>query len=224
MRGGKGLIVMVIPVLLAVRGEAGTVFDTVQETTHSLAVKAEESCPLCHAPDHSATDAPLWNQGTPVRSYRLSSIPASLPPAMSHPFGPSTTCLACHDGALAVDVHGIASPATSAGKRPLDHPDSVLYPRKPNGMFITPETAAAHIARYWSVPDRHGNNLTMPTGQTSQYLEKGTDPADPVVAASVVRTTEGRVHCDSCHNPHSNTYPAFLRASPKTLCLICHDR
>jgi len=40
----------------------------------------------------------------------------------------------------------------------------------------------------------------------------------------LVHTTFGVIHCDSCHNAHSEPHGGFLRDKSPQLCLLCHDR
>jgi predicted CXXCH cytochrome family protein len=39
-----------------------------------------------------------------------------------------------------------------------------------------------------------------------------------------VRSRDGKVACESCHNPHSDRYPPYLRSMPPDLCLVCHNK
>jgi len=186
---------------------------------------------------------PLWQKSHSSTSpYRaIQSLPAEEHP-YNHPTGTSMVCLSCHDGALGTDMHGINvdNPRLGAsanvpfndmwGKRgspPLsrvDHPISIPYPRLPNGKF-TPLNPTVTQFRYWALPDRQADGLVLPTSGTSDYLDL---PVGAVSTSdhlsSLVRTTEGRLECDSCHNPHSEQIRPFLRAPSANLCLVCHDR
>jgi predicted CXXCH cytochrome family protein len=134
--------------------------------------------------------------------------------------GSSTACLGCHDGVLGQEVHRIGTEDAPV----FDHPYDVIYPRRANGRFV-PERPLVNQYRYWSIPDVHNGELVLPTGPTSGRLVV---PANEGTAATtgtrVVRTLDGRVQCDSCHDPHDNGSAPFLRASAQDLCLICHDR
>ena len=186
---------------------------------------------------------PLWDAArgavSPFRA--MQTLPLSEQP-YNHPTGPSMVCLSCHDGALGTDMHGInvdnprvGAPANvpwkgMAGAReapPLsrvDHPISILYPRRPDGRFV-PQNPTVTRSRYWALPDRHPGGLTLPTADTSAYLDlpKGSVTSSEYLS-TLVRTTGGKMECDSCHNPHSEKVRPFLRVPSKTLCLVCHDR
>lgn len=186
---------------------------------------------------------PLWNRAEMKDSqYRaIQTAPLGEHP-YNHPTGSSLICLSCHDGALGGDMHGInvdnprigasAKPAWNGMAGPLgapplsrvDHPVSIIYPRKPNGAFV-PHNATITRSRYWALPDRHEEGLTLPTSDTSSYLDlPKSEISNPAHLSSLVRTTGGLMECDSCHNPHSEKVRPFLRVPSKTLCLVCHDR
>jgi len=172
---------------------------------------------------------PLWSPSNKERAFSLASSLWTLERNVDRkPFGSTSACLGCHDGALAKDVHEeqkVLAAARTTKERPLDHPTAIPYPRRPNGIFAT-ERPIPGAQRYWSIADRTGDGVVMPSGPVSNAfrLSDGMDPKDPMVAATVVRTSYGMIHCDSCHNPHINQYPPFLRTPPGDLCFVCHDR
>lgn len=211
-------------------------YDTVLASPHNFFVRSEfpigsRVCYGCHAegpgraaasstaavspaapPDGSASSAPavqpdaqpappppLWQRG--AKGYAVSLATG----------GSSTACLGCHDGVLAQEVHRMGEPDHPV----FDHPYNVVYPRRANGRFV-PERPTVNQYRYWSIADLHNGDLVLPTGPTSTMVT--TD------GPGAVRTSEGRVQCDSCHDPHNNGSAPFLRAPAQDLCLVCHDR
>ena len=219
---------------------AGTLFEGVVSSPHHLALSPEDSCLLCHTggqtPAAGNSAQPRWAEKSRIPPFTLDAQPVLGADPDYHPSGSSTACLACHDGVLAINVHGV-SPEVGRrggnveGLRMTDHPDSILYPRRPNGTFVT-ERTPPHISRYFSIPDRaaaYGESrqtIEMPQGPVSSYLFKtgGLASVGPDSQRLLVRTSAGRIQCDSCHNPHTNRFAPFLRGSPRTLCLVCHDR
>ncbi|MFQ5543463.1 MAG: cytochrome c3 family protein, partial [Nitrospiria bacterium] len=185
---------------------------------------------------------PLWSGRISASPYRATQdVPLSEQP-YNHPTNSSLVCLGCHDGALGTDMHGInvdsprvgASPSAPwkgmAGAReasPLsrvDHPISIPYPRNAEGRFV-PLNPTVTRSRYWALPDRDAEGLNLPTTATSSYLDlPNAAVSSPEHLSALVRTTMGKVECDSCHNPHSESVRPFLRVPSKTLCLVCHDR
>ncbi len=223
-------------------GTPGGAFDGVVGSRHNLlppqiGLTRIDVCMACHT-DRAVTEpalqavplplsgaAPRW-QEKEIRG----TFPVSIPPPIDLPRGPgpsgaSTSCLGCHDGAIGPEVHGVersleaAKVAVPRSDRPLDHPVSVRYPRSPAGAIV-PERPAPNLLRYWSIPDLEAGVIRMPTGPTSAYFSAPSQGE----THQLVRTTDGRVQCDSCHDPHAAAHPPFLRADPKDLCLICHDR
>jgi predicted CXXCH cytochrome family protein len=254
----------------SIRSDASPL-DEVIQSRHNLLVPStagSNSCTVCHtdavpwqaaapkkdpAAEESEIDAaetapprqppapPLWASHD-AKSYSLAATLPSEKQPYNHPTGSSLTCLACHDGALGKDMHGINvdQPRIGAeanvpwggtvgqrGAPPLsrvDHPISILYPRKPNGRFV-PENPTVTLSRYWALPDRHGDGLTLPTAGASSYLDLPEGKvSSPEMLSGLVRTTSGMVQCDSCHNPHSEKIRPFLRVPAATLCLVCHNR
>lgn len=237
--------------------------DEVNTSRHNLLPLASSSsstaCPLCHidgvpwrssseksatvegAPEPKAPPLPLWvSKG--AKPYSLTAtLPRERQP-YNQPTGSSFSCLACHDGVLGKDMHGVnvGAPRFGAegalplegvvgrlGAPPLsrvDHPISVPYPRRPDGRF-DPENPTVTFSRYWAIPDRRPDGFTLPVDHVSSYLDL---PAGGNVSresiSTLVRTTSGRVECDSCHNPHSEQVRPFLRVPSASLCLVCHDR
>lgn len=239
--------------------------DEVVRSRHNLALPslpASTSCTICHieplpgaATDSKAAPAgpesappppkkpspPLWsNREEPT--YRLTAALSAKSHPYNQPTGSSLTCLACHDGALAKDMHGINVDTARLGAEantsweggfssreapPLsrvDHPISIPYPRKPNGMYV-PQNPSVTYARYWTIPDLRPEGYVLPEAGTSSYFDLPQEKvSSPEILSTLVRTTSGRVECDSCHNPHSEKIRPFLRVPSASLCLVCHDR
>jgi predicted CXXCH cytochrome family protein len=219
-------------------------FDQVLAGKHNMfpggtATPMETVCRSCHVETNASTTVPAWSKEISITSFPLRH---DMQPPMgkgtpdTRPFGPSFDCLTCHDGALGGNVHQLAfsgeAPtgdpdaiaAFQTGLQTPDHPDSILYPREPDGRFSS-DRADPKLRRYWSIPDRDEKGVTIPTGPKSAALNlQNIDPNDPAAASNLVRTFKGIIHCDSCHNPHDDAIRPFLRVSEKTLCLVCHDR
>lgn len=236
---------------------AATPFDEVFETSHNFLTqktrdRLSQTCLFCHtdgrvvkeiseaagpegpveapAPEAAENPAapPRWNPKAPGGAFsRISAVWTLEERESAKPFGPSSACLGCHDGALASDVHreGREKGPDVSQEQPLEHPTAVPYPRRPNGVFTT-ERPTPGARRYWSIADRTTEGISLPTGPTSRYFQfpEGLDPQGAAVKTTMVRTSYGIVHCDSCHNPHMNRHTFFLRTTPRDLCFVCHDR
>jgi predicted CXXCH cytochrome family protein len=211
-------------------GRAQNPYEQVADSPHNFlgAAAMREICLACHlapAPAPGAEDqllgaAPLWGGQGEATVFPVDADPAGGAGA------PDTSgrCLECHDGVLATAVHENRGPIVRerGGTRPPDHPIRIVYPRDPAGTFIVP-TPLPQNRQYWSVPDIRAGKMKLPTGPASTYQDaSGTDLLNATFG--LVRVREGQVACESCHNPHSNQTPPFLRQMPPGLCLVCHDK
>jgi len=133
-----------------------------------------------------------------------------------------------------------------------DHPVSTLYPKRPNGEMLPKEPTSSQ-RRFFAIPDLQDEELVLPTGITSKLYAQtpgnllapsllgngngngsgraaAPEPAGAATAAEgveqfrLIHTTFGVIHCDSCHNAHSELHAGFLRDKSPQLCLLCHDR
>jgi predicted CXXCH cytochrome family protein len=124
-----------------------------------------------------------------------------------------------------------------------DHPISTIYPISPDGTQLI-EKVISSQTRYFPIPDLQDEQLVLPTARTSQYyaqtpgnpkrgqtddeakvLARAADEGDdPREQFRLIHTTFGVMHCDSCHNAHSELHAGFLRDKSPQLCLVCHDR
>ncbi len=238
------LISLTLFVSLFVFAAEGLAFDEVSNSRHDFFGRGMSgsdlsACDACHLEPGEPSAAPLWDP-----SKKSGPFPVDYPPTQSQrrknsleskPVGPSFKCLSCHDGVLGNNVHtggfsntgkkgSFGDDASESSIRPSDHPDSVIYPRSASGRLIS-ESTEPKLKNYWSVPDKQGDVVVIPTGPTSAVLGlQDISPDDFIGASRLIRTYEGMIHCDSCHNPHNNENRPFLRLPHKTLCLACHDR
>jgi len=211
-------------------------YEAVADSPHNLVGNApmREICLACHeAPPGEAgggsgvdpllAASPLWGgQGAGPPVFSTATRPGAGPQGTAN--DTSGRCLECHDGVLATAVHQGTEPVLPerGGTRHPDHPIRILYPRDTAGTFVVP-TPIPQNRQYWSVPDIRDGRLVVPTGPASTYQDiTGADLT--ALTFSLVRVREGQVECESCHNPHSNQYPPFLRQMPPGLCLVCHNK
>ncbi len=129
-----------------------------------------------------------------------------------------------------------------------DHPIATFYPRHPNGELNVKKPVSSQ-QRFFSIADLQDEQLVLPTGSVSRFYAQtpgappaansvsngrvasatppagnGAGEADAAEPFRLIRTTFGVMHCDSCHNAHSELHAGFLRDKSPQLCLICHDR
>lgn len=95
-------------------------------------------------------------------------------------------------------------------------PISKFYAQTPGNLQAAPSAIG------------NGNGQTvaaLPTGGgTTGGATAAATAAEGPEQLRLVHTTFGVVHCDSCHNAHSELHAGFLRDTSPQLCLLCHDR
>ena len=207
--------------------QESTPYDEVVSTSHNVtgAETAAESCIGCHLPEEAAdlteeekllSIQPMWGGGTVDGTFLVGTDPMN---------GDTTqSCLSCHDGVLA---KGVTQPDAEVipekgGSNHPDHPVQITYPRNEAGTFVV-ATPLPQNRQFFSIPDIAGGTLLMPTGPTSPYQNLA-DMDEAHRIANAVRSRDGKLHCESCHNPHDNTVAPYLRQMPPNLCLVCHDK
>ncbi len=162
-------------------------------------------CEYCHAPHSGTGKGPLWAQTYSKQTYTLYRSTTTTEETMKQPWsgGPSSLCLSCHDGTVAVGqtvpygqikMQGQMNPSDVFGTNLLNsHPFSF------NGIKDQSDLVESLVAK----------------GQTQ-------DPLGKVVLIN------GNVECESCHNPHlENGDPVSLNflvrnSSAGAMCLACH--
>ncbi|TAL80907.1 MAG: hypothetical protein EPN88_00830 [Bacteroidetes bacterium] len=180
-------------------------------TVHNLSVagpgtvKASsetEVCIFCHTPHNSKPSGPLWNRNDPGVTYVLynSSTAQSVP---GQPDGSSILCLSCHDGTIALG---------KVTSRTVDISFSGGITKMPAGKSnLTTDLSDDHPVSFV-----YNTSLATADGQLK----------DPSAISYPVYLENGKVQCNSCHDPHKNVYSDFLVSSTRFsgLCFKCHDR
>jgi predicted CXXCH cytochrome family protein len=216
-RIGRGCVVVAALVLTAPTMVAG---GTIANTKHNLsststaAIKSAtqtDTCVFCHVVHNSqpGVGRPLWSHTmttqnltwAPTTTIRGTTLPTSI---ASSALAGSRACMSCHDGTVALgDLFNgtggtVSGPNVTAGK--LSGGVNVLNPA--SSQLNHP----LGVGRPGAIPG-FTNFKVVPPGTAVNY-----DAA-------------GNVQCDSCHNPHDNTFPPFLKINPAggAICMTCHD-
>lgn len=181
----------------------------VSYTPHNLLLHAEgevgagmdvEPCEFCHG-NHGIANSVL----SQAQGYGFSYVSFEGLLDMTadpQPTGNSLLCLACHDGTLGSRSAGSRSGLLgSCGNCHVDRLAGGLEPR------FTKDLRNQH--------------------PVSVYYDPTLDPSFSSVAeveAAGLVLFDGKVQCMTCHDPHTNVAPPFLRTtdSGEGLCLICH--
>jgi predicted CXXCH cytochrome family protein len=175
-------------------------------------------CVFCHTPHQPEGPPqinidPLWNHTLSLTpNYGVYGSPTFDGAATIADIGGGTTvsnlCMSCHD-----DTVGVGS----------------LYndPNDPGGGEEVPTNAATLISAISANADM-GTDLSNdhPVNFTYDAALEAADGelADPTVAPVSNLLFAGTVQCASCHDPHDNTFGAFLVITNvgSQLCTTCH--
>ena len=159
------------------------------------------ACIYCHAP-HGGADKTLWNQTLSNQNYTLyTSGSGQNMGAQPAKLGPSSQCLSCHDGTvavgqtIAVGTLQMSGSMTSKFGTHLEgsHPFSMQLPLKDAANLVS----------------------TIASDGTTK------DPA--------VKLVSGNVECNTCHEPHNQYIDKkagnFLVRDNigSAICLACHE-
>ena len=224
LRGGARWALLALPILAAAAASGGA--QGIRSTKHNLSASStntvrataeSELCVFCHTPHGSSTEGPLWNRNSSTTAYTPYSSP-SLQSSAGQPNGYSKLCLSCHDGTIAIGevrntpnaspAGAIAMTGTSAG-------------RMPAGRTLI----GTSLSNDHPVSVTYDGALVTGDGELN----------DPATLTGPIKLYEGatagvrnNVQCTSCHDPHTDLQPKFLRLSPRgranNLCISCHNK
>ena len=177
-------------------------------TTHNLTASGPGSvrsnvstgtCVFCHTPHNAAATRALWNRAMPAATYTLYAS-STTRATLNQPTGSSRLCLSCHDGILALETLRVPPKGT---------PLPAMGPLKGRTVVGT------------DLSDDHPISFVY---DSALAVARG-DLADPLgLPASVHLDDTHQLQCTTCHDPHENRRPNFLRADDTNgaLCLSCH--
>jgi len=166
----------------------------------NLLLQPNTTCQLVELahPHNSSPRAPLWNKNISGTTYTLYNS-STLDAIPGQPDGSSILCLSCHDGTIALgEVVSRTTPIDMTG----------FMPSKSN---LTTDLSNDHPISF-----TYDAALAASDGQLKT----------PPLTSQAVLDHNSKLQCTSCHDPHKETNPKFLRASNEfsDLCFLCHDR
>src|SRR5262249_47779774 len=151
-----------------------------------------------HTPHNAKPTRALWNRDLPGITYQLYAS-TTMQATVNQPSGASRLCLSCHDGTIAM------------GK--LRAP--------PQGEPFKLGAMTGRDVLGTDLSDDHPVSFVY---DSALAIKRG-DLVDPSSLAGAIKLdAEQQVQCTSCHDPHEDKRPKFLRASnvAGALCLTCH--
>ena len=155
-------------------------------------------CEFCHTPHNANPTIGLWNRELPGVSYQLYAS-STLKAQLNQPTGSSRLCLSCHDGVLALGNLRVP---------PKGGP--LLLGQLQGSTVLGTDLSDDHPVSFV-----YDSALAMTQGELA-------DPAS--LPSSVPLDRTGQLQCTSCHDPHQDQQPNFLRMDSRSgaLCLACH--
>jgi predicted CXXCH cytochrome family protein len=213
---------LIVTAILLVSGPASA---GVKDTKHNFSSATaspnafffgtQQVCVFCHAV-HNADPAfsPLWNHETNgATAYTMYTSDTMDMVQSASPHEGSLICLSCHDGTIAVNsLNNVPGPEGaglygSPGGQGLDG----------SGRIAT----SSHAFVGTDLRDDHPVGILYDPNQDSAFHPKTGSSAsypDKLLDQGLY------VECNSCHNPHDNTFTNFLTESnaSSALCLRCH--
>ncbi|MFQ5454799.1 MAG: cytochrome c3 family protein [Nitrospirota bacterium] len=209
----------------------------------------------------SSVKAPIWNRFLSSANYELYdqvwSFSFEGDVNTGAPTGYSRLCLSCHDGTIALG--SVVNKAGSGGLNtdPNNPSYTMTYrqgqsPESEGGIAgsipigsgkLTGDTRrlGTDLTNDHPVSFVYDDNLAnideelVYPGQAPNNTRPGSEPVLKAVKRFPGENLNeaNAVQCTSCHNPHTITYPKFLRASllqgkpndtDQIICLFCHDK
>lgn len=181
----------------------------------------DEICVFCHTPHSNQSVELLWNRQSPTATYTVYSS-STMEQTPGQPTDRSKMCLSCHDGTVALNAI-YNGPGAGSGTTPTfavgdtvgktnsfaligvdlsnDHPVSIVYSTHQstdNGLRAATTSNGKPVVSY--------GGITLPLYGTS--------------------TSDAKLECATCHDPHNTSTANFLRVSNtgSQLCLTCHNK
>ncbi|NCP41705.1 MAG: hypothetical protein GW848_14630 [Rhodoferax sp.] len=204
-------------------------------------------CSICHTPHSAISTQLLWNQKLSTATYTwgdATETTGGTPLPSSANMGPSTKCLSCHDGTVAVGdtaayngsvggvdaTHTFGTVVTRIAQNGVygigggtdsmkgNHPIGIPYPLNGATGIYNGITVGSQVD--------HTSFVAMPAAPIKLYNDNGSGKiSDGAVAG------KAGIECTSCHDPHNKatTDEFFLRGknhgsslADGYICLQCH--
>lgn len=155
-------------------------------------------CAYCHTPHNAVPSTALWNRDMPAMTYQLYTS-STLQATPNQPTGSSRLCLSCHDGILAMGSMRVPPPGEELELGPMSG-------KRMLGTDLSDDHPISFV---------YDSELAVRRGQL----------VDPSTLPKTVKLdTSKQLQCTTCHDPHEDRRPMFLRLSNDdgALCLSCH--
>lgn len=210
-----------------------------------MASNEDEVCIFCHTPHGGTANTPLWNRALPTGAFTHYTSATLSPNAFVGGVNravsaESLLCMSCHDGAVAMNsiinnsnrtVGGTPNNTGNIVNQIFTTGGAIGDIMNPSGIGTQGQSRnlsddhPISFSYYEAVADPENNGKLNAVGG-------GADPMDDGIRFFGNLSTEQRVECSSCHDPHVNyeafsgdvAYTPFLVTpnAGSALCLACH--
>lgn len=174
-------------------------------------------CAFCHTAHNSdaSAPAPLWNHENSGQTYQMYTSNSMDMTRTAQPNDGSLVCLSCHDGTIAVNsLNNLPGPQAAGnfgtpGGSALDG----------SGKLTSSSNAYVGI----DLRDDHPVGIIYDDTKDSDFAPK---TGNPLLYPDKLLSDDIYIECNSCHNPHDNTYSNFLVETNENsaLCTRCHQK
>lgn len=203
------------------------IFAGVSETKHNFSsptyspnayfYSARQVCVFCHTAHNSdlTNPAPLWNHENSAETYNMYNSNTMDMSRTPQPNKGSLVCLSCHDGTIAINsLNNVPGPSGAGtygtpGGSALDG----------SGKLTSASNAYIGI----DLQDDHPVGVIYDQSKDNDFYIK---TGNPLLYPDKLLSDGLYVECNSCHNPHDDTYSNFLVESNanSALCGRCHQK
>lgn len=174
-------------------------------------------CVFCHtAHNADATNpAPLWNHENSNQTYDMYFSNTMNMSRTPQPNKGSLVCLSCHDGSIAVNSLNNLPGSQGAGNYGT-----------PGGSSLDAAgklTSSSYAFVGTNLQDDHPVGVIYDQSKDNDFLPK---QGNPLLYPDKLLSEGLYVECNSCHDPHDDTYTNFLVESnaDSQLCRHCHTK
>ncbi|MCF6281003.1 MAG: hypothetical protein L3J28_02150 [Candidatus Polarisedimenticolaceae bacterium] len=217
--------------LLLISLSGVTVAGDVSATKHNLSasgpgtIKAtaeQKVCIFCHTPHLASPDTPLWNHALPAGQTYNPYVSSTLIAAPGQPTGASKLCLSCHDGTIA-----LGSVLNMPGRNRWEgHAVG-----EESGVIVGLEAAMPGTSTALLGTDLRDDHPVSFIYNDTLAIENGELVLPSELSDSIKPDKLGYLQCTSCHDPHTDVNPMFLRLASTDgagygaqLCRTCHTK
>ncbi len=217
-------VVMAVLAAVALIG-AGIAMAGISNTKHNLSNSAtptrtfsststDEICVFCHTPHNASGTQPLWNKTVTTTGFTTYGNTLAGTTASATVSTTTLLCFSCHDGVTALNT--LSNYPGSSTSVTMNNAGNLMTGYAVLDKNLTNDHPVGIVYNEGRASLKTITNIA--TGQTTVR----------VLTASTLsgQNAVSQVECSSCHDPHLDTNPSFLRVAnaSSALCLACHNK